>query len=68
VRGLHKMPDEKRADVLRSLYPLLEAMEPHWDGQMDMLEYAAEQQDAHVPEAVDDEVVPFDADETEMPF
>lgn len=33
VRMLHKQEDEKRADILRSLYPLLEMMEAYWDGQ-----------------------------------
>lgn len=33
TRALHKMEADKRADVLRSLKPLLEMMEGHWDGQ-----------------------------------
>ena len=33
VRMLHKQEDDKRADILRSLHPLLEMMEAYWDGQ-----------------------------------
>jgi hypothetical protein len=33
VRALHKLPQDKRDDVLRSLHPLLGVMEPVWDGQ-----------------------------------
>ena len=33
VRALHKMPQDKRDDVLRSLDPLMGVMQPVWDGQ-----------------------------------
>lgn len=33
TRALHKMPEDKREDVLRSLRPLLDLMQPFWDGQ-----------------------------------
>lgn len=33
VRMLDKQEPEKRADILRSLTPLLDMMEPVWDGQ-----------------------------------
>ena len=33
VRMLDKQEQDKRADILRSLTPLLDMMEPVWDGQ-----------------------------------
>lgn len=33
VRMLHKQEQDKRDDIIRSLRPLLELMEKHWDGQ-----------------------------------
>lgn len=33
VRALHKMPQDKRDDVLRSLDPLMGVMQPVWGGQ-----------------------------------
>jgi hypothetical protein len=32
-RMLHKQEPDKRADIIRSLKPLLDLMEKHWDGQ-----------------------------------
>lgn len=32
VRMLDKQAPDKRADILRSLEPLLKLMQPHWDG------------------------------------
>lgn len=33
VRMLHKQEDDKREDILRSLRPLLDLMDAHWNGQ-----------------------------------
>lgn len=54
VRALDKLDDDKRDDVLRSLTPLLELMQPHWDGQStpDMLD-AADEDDEDDPQDVD---------------
>lgn len=63
VRMLHKQEDEKRADILRSLYPLLEMMEAYWDGQKtpDMFADAVEPAgDDAVEEPADDDGEPGD--------
>lgn len=43
VRSVDKLPEDKRNDVLRSLHPLLDMMDKHWNGQStpDMLDRAA---------------------------
>lgn len=55
VRMLDKQEPEKREDILRSLHPLLDMMDSHWNGQgtADMFEDANEAEPA-APEAEDD--------------
>ena len=65
VRMLHKQEDDKRADILRSLHPLLEMMEAYWDGQKtpdmfaDAVEPAGEEP---IDEPADDNGEPGDED------
>ena len=65
VRMLHKQEDDKRADILRSLHPLLEMMEAYWDGQKtpdmfaDAVEPAGEEPIDEIP---DDDGKPGDED------
>ena len=52
VRRLDKLADDKREDVLRSLHPLLNLMQPHWDGQStaDMFGDAVEHDEDPAPD------------------
>lgn len=47
-RLLHKQEPDKRADIIRSLKPLLDLMEAHWDGQAtpDMFSVPVESDDS----------------------
>lgn len=53
-RMLHKQEPDKRDDIIRSLKPLLDLMEKHWDGQTtpDMFNGPAEPAD-DLPESPD---------------
>lgn len=57
VRRLDKLEGDKRDDVLRSLHPLLDLMDGHWNGNrtLDMFDGAIN------PEGEDD--TPFDPDD-----
>lgn len=77
-RMLHKQEPEKREDIIRSLKPLLDLMEAHWDGQStpDMFTEPAEPADdlpespdadfdAQMAEALDDHDPAYDGDDPE---
>lgn len=67
VRAIDKMPEEKRDDVLRSLTPLLEMMDKHWNGQStpDMLDAADEAPEPEPVSADDLEQFTPDDDDTD---
>lgn len=60
VRALDKMSEEKRSDCLRSLTPLLDLMDPIWNGQKtpDMFDDAVEPEDRSMEDMDHDRTAP----------